>query len=105
MTNGNATSAADNCQRTAGATMNTAASTRSEMASHPTRRLTAEAASVRLRQLARLPLLWPDDLQEVRQCVALCGEMVTVRRAELSSGRIKTIVFERVGNQVTETEI
>ena len=84
--------------------MNTAASTRNATANHHTPQPTAAAASARLPQLAQLPILWPEDLQELRNCVALCGESVTIRRAELNTGRIRIIVFERVGNQVSETE-
>ncbi len=84
--------------------MTIARSTSSPTASR-TATLTAESASQRLRQLARLPLLWPDDLSEVRQCVLLCGEKVIVRRAQLSTGRLVFLSYERVNGAVVETEL
>ena len=55
--------------------------------------------------MAKLPLLWPEDMHELKACVQACGERVTIRRAELSTGRVRVIVIERVGDGVEETEI
>ena len=84
--------------------MNTGASTASRTANR-TATLTAQSALQRLRQLASLPLLWPDDLIEVRACVLLSGEKVIVRRADLSTGRLVLLSFERVNGEVIETEL
>ena len=55
----------------------------------------------RLRYLACLPCLWPQDMAEVIELVRLTRTPVTVRRTDLAKGTIRIIVIEPDG----ETEL
>lgn len=51
----------------------------------------------RLRYLACLPCLWPQDMVEVIELVKLTRTPVTVRRTDLNKGTIRIIVIEPDG--------